>query len=117
MFESPPSEIEIILVGGRKIRELNKRFLNKNAATDVMSFKISRDCGEIIISAETAAENGKIYGLTSECEIIYLIMHGYLHLKNYRDYTEAEKSKMFAEQDRMFDRIMKKSGGVPYGRR
>jgi len=96
---------------------LNRRFLNKNAPTDVMSFRISKDSGEIIISAETAAENGKIYGLTAECEIIYLIVHGYLHLKNYRDYTEAEKKEMFAEQDKMFDRIMKKSGGVSYGRR
>ncbi len=96
---------------------MNRRFLNKNASTDVMSFRISRDCGLIAISAETAAENGRIYGLTAECEIIYLIVHGYLHLKNYRDYTEPEKREMFAEQDRIFNKIMKKSGGIPYGRR
>ncbi|MBN1445155.1 MAG: rRNA maturation RNase YbeY [Candidatus Omnitrophica bacterium] len=115
LFQSPPSEIEIILVSDRRIRELNRRFLNKNTATDIMTFRTSRDCGEIVIAAETAAENGRIYGLTAEYEIIYLIVHGYLHLKNYRDCTEAEKKRMFAKQDRMFKKIANKSGGVFYG--
>ncbi len=102
----------MILVGRRKIRELNRQFLNKNADTDVMSFRISRDYGEIVISAETAAENAVTYGLTTENEILYLVMHGYLHLKNYRDYTERERKRMFDKQDGMFRELMKKSRGV-----
>ncbi len=79
-----------------------------------MSFRISRDSGEIIISAETAAKNGSAYGLMTEYEIIYLIIHGYLHLKNYGDYTEKERKIMFPRQNRMFNRILKKTGGTPY---
>jgi len=112
LFESPPSKIGVILVGRREIRKLNLRFLKKNAETDVMSFRISRSYGEIIISAETAAGNARIYGLTAVNEILYLIVHGYLHLKNYRDYTDSERKKMFEKQDAIFRKMMKASGGT-----
>lgn len=112
LFKCPPSEIGVILVSKREIKKLNRCFLKKNADTDVMSFKISGDYGEIVISAETASENAGVYGLTVENEILYLIVHGYLHLKNYRDYTETERKKMFEKQDRMFKTILKTSKGV-----
>ncbi len=111
LFGSPPSEIGIILVSNRKIKKLNSQFLNKNSVTDTMSFKISRNYGEIVISAETAEENGKTYGLTTEEEILYLIVHGYLHLKNYKDYTENERKIMFKKQNSLFKKILKASRG------
>jgi rRNA maturation RNase YbeY len=112
LFQSPPSAIGVILVSRKEIRKLNRQFLKKDADTDVMSFKISRDYGEIVISPETAAENAGIYGLTAENEILYLIVHGYLHLKNYRDYTESEKEMMFEKQDAMFKKMLETSKGI-----
>lgn len=112
LFESPPSRIGVALVSRREIRKLNRRFLKKNADTDVMSFRISRNCGEVVISPETAAENAGRYGHTTESEILYLIIHGYLHLKNYRDYTAREREIMFGIQDSMFRKMMKNYGGA-----
>ncbi len=105
-------EIGIILVSNQKIKDLNRRFLNKNNFTDTMSFKISRDYGEVIISVEKAAENSRVYGLNTEEEILYLIVHGYLHLKGYKDYTETERAKMFVKQDAIFEKIMEMSKGI-----
>lgn len=73
-----------------------------------MSFKISRNYGEVIISVEKAEENSRVYGLNTEEEILYLTIHGYLHLKGYRDYTETERAEMFVKQDAMFEKIMTK---------
>lgn len=105
-FTAPPSFIDIVLVSNKKIKELNRHFLNKNSITDVLSFRISKNEGEIIISAETAEENAKRYGMKTEDEILYLIIHGYLHLRNYTDYTLKERKKMFKIQDRIFNRIL-----------
>jgi probable rRNA maturation factor len=102
----------VVLVSRSRIKKLNKQFLKKKTDTDVLSFRISGDCGEIVISAETAAENAGTYGLTVENEILYLIVHGYLHLKNYRDYTEFERNKMFRKQDALFAKLLKASKGA-----
>lgn len=106
LFSPPPYCIEIAIVSNKRIRALNKQFLQKNTETDVLSFKLSRDHGVIVISAETAAENGIRFGTTLENEIIYLIIHGYLHLKNYTDYSEKERTKMFKIQDRIFNEVI-----------
>ncbi|MCM8820553.1 MAG: rRNA maturation RNase YbeY [Candidatus Omnitrophica bacterium] len=105
LFNPPPLDINISLVNNKKIKELNRKFLQKNTPTDILSFKISRYEGEIIISAEMADENCKRYGMTVEDEVLYLIIHGYLHLKNYTDYSEKERKRMFRIQDRILKMI------------
>jgi len=107
LFPAPPSHIDVVFVSNKKIKEINKQFLHKNTPTDVLSFKLSSQTGELIISAEMAAENAIRYGIPTEYEVLYLIIHGYLHLKNYTDYKDKEKEKMFKIQDRIFDRIIK----------
>ncbi|HNS31897.1 MAG TPA: rRNA maturation RNase YbeY [bacterium] len=107
-FSPPPQEIGVTIVSDRVIRKINRQFLEKDSSTDVISFKMSRKYGEIIISAETALKNSSVYGKTLEKEIIYLIVHGYLHLKNYRDYTPSEQQKMLALQDDIFSGLTEK---------
>lgn len=101
----PPSNISVVFLSNRRITTLNKKFLGRNQPTDVMSFLISKNYGEIIISAEKAEENSKIYKNTLEEEILYLIIHGFLHLKGYRDYTEKEFENMKKRQDRIFKKL------------
>ncbi|MCX8082458.1 MAG: rRNA maturation RNase YbeY [bacterium] len=106
-FSTPPSYINVVIVSDNKIKKLNKEFLHKNTTTDVLSFKVSYQEGEVIISAETAQQNALQYGFPVEYEIIYLIIHGYLHLRNYTDYTEKERTKMLKIQDRIFTKIIR----------
>jgi len=105
VFSSPPEEVGIIIVSDRLIKKINRQFLKKNCPTDVISFKLSRKYGEVIISAETAFRNSCKYGNTIENEIIYLIIHGYLHLKNYRDYSFSQREKMLTVQDALFHQL------------
>lgn len=107
LFFAPPEEIGVIIVSDRAIKTLNKKFLNKDSTTDVLSFKLSKKYGEIIISSETTYKNSLLYGVSLEEELIYLIIHGYLHLKNYKDYTSADRKKMLSVQDEIFSSIFK----------
>jgi len=106
LFAAPPEEAGVIIVSDRTIRKINKDFLNKDASTDVMSFKLSGKYGEIIISAETALRNSSKYGISLEKEALYLIVHGYLHLKNYKDYNTAQRKKMMDVQDEIFSQLL-----------
>ncbi|MCD6221573.1 rRNA maturation RNase YbeY [bacterium] len=105
IISGPPCNISVVFVSNRKITQLNKKFLRRDFPTDVLSFNISKNYGEIIISAEKAKENSAIYNNTPEEEIVYLIIHGFLHLKGYTDYTEEDFKNMKRIQDRIFKKI------------
>lgn len=97
-------EISIVLVDDFNIMELNKRFLNHDYPTDVLSFPMSVETklkneseglvGEILISAETAQRNAKRYRQTFERELMRLAIHGTLHLLGYNDSTAIQKREM-----------------------
>jgi len=84
------AEITLAFVPNREIKKLNRRFLNKDKPTDVLSFPVGEKAadgrfylGDIIISPQIAFQNcrRKSYGLERELEI--LTIHGFLHLLGY----------------------------------
>jgi probable rRNA maturation factor len=65
------------------LRRLNRQFLNKDRATDVLSFPSAEpdgSLGEMAISVERAEEQAIEFGHTLEDEIEVLMLHGVLHL-------------------------------------
>ncbi len=95
---------------------MNKLFLNKNQPTDVLTFNLG-STAEIIISVETAKRQALQESHSVEQEILYLIIHGILHISGYDDSKPASYDKMKRKQDeiffavlRDFDEKRKKSG-------
>ncbi len=91
--------IQIILVDDDYIRNLNKKYLHKDSATDVIAFPLSGDNeklieGEIYISVETVKEQAKRYKVKLKEELHRMVIHGILHLLGYSDKTEEDKQKM-----------------------
>jgi probable rRNA maturation factor len=91
----------IVFVSDRAIRELNKRFRGRDAATDVLSFPTERaefeaaedfNSGDVVISVERAARQAAEHGLKFDEEIAQLILHGLLHLSGYDH--ETDKGEM-----------------------
>lgn len=93
-------EVTLALVNNRTIKELNRKYLKKNAPTDVLSFPI-RDkapdgryyLGDIIISVPKAAGQAlqAEIGLGEELEA--LAIHGFLHLLGYEHGHGLEKEE------------------------
>lgn len=83
------------IVSDRNIRELNRRYRDKNRATDVLAFPadpvpaglLSGEeadyLGDLVVSAETAARQAREAGVGLGDEIRLLAVHGYLHLLGY----------------------------------
>ncbi|MFQ5677430.1 MAG: rRNA maturation RNase YbeY [bacterium] len=90
--------INIVLVDDDKIKDLNKRYLNKNRVTDVIAFPISDEDnlfeGEIYISMDRVLENARIYKVDSSNELQRMVVHGMLHFLGYDDKASFEKEKM-----------------------
>lgn len=103
------AEITLVLCENDFIKELNNKYRGINRPTDVLSFPMNDNkiiteplLGDIVISVEMAKENCLESGLTLCKEIMYLFIHGLLHLVGFNH--EASKSiedEMYNIQDQM----------------
>ena len=94
----------VTLVSDKRIKELNRRFRKVNRITDVISFRLdSRPLwGDIYISRGRSQKQAKEIGHAWKRELVYLVLHGVLHVIGYTDYTNTERRKMFKKQDSLF---------------
>ncbi len=88
------SELSLLLTDDAGITELNRRYLHRDRPTNVISFPMndSSMLGDIAISVETASRNAREGEIPLEDEIIFLIIHGLLHLTGY-DHEDGDESK------------------------
>lgn len=98
-----------MVVGDDEIAGLNKRHMQHEGATDVLSFPMleydqERDAfmlGEVVVSSETAQREAKERMLEPAEELSRYIVHGFLHLLGYDDQTEAQAREMEKLQERI----------------
>ncbi len=94
----------IVIVNNNKIREINKKYRNKDETTDVISFAFEetvninynnmRFLGEIYISIDKAISQAKEYNHSLKREICFLTVHGLLHLLGYDHIKEEDRQEM-----------------------
>lgn len=127
-------EVNISFVSKSEIKKLNDKFRQKDVVTDVLSFPnllepgrtnmqlITDKLDKITFASEINPENGTIfvgdicicksvvfkqakeYGNTKLREIVYMAVHGLLHLLGYDHMTDDDKAVM----REMEEKIMKK---------
>lgn len=89
--------LDVYLVDKSEILELNQKYLNHNYYTDILTFDlrdtISKDIA-LYICYSVAEENSIKYKVSTENELLRLIIHGILHISGYNDSTYLEKEKM-----------------------
>jgi probable rRNA maturation factor len=91
-------DISLTIVDNAQMHELNRRHLQHNYPTDVLSFLLEHENdrleGEIIVSADYAAEEAMKYGWPAADELLLYVVHGTLHLVGYDDTTPAAAAEM-----------------------
>lgn len=107
------TEVDITIVDDEEIHQLNRDYRGVDRPTDVLSFALDEDdedepellegqlhlLGDIIISAETATRQAEEFGHGLEREIVYLAVHGLLHLLGYDHMVEEDKAIMRAKEE------------------
>lgn len=104
--------IGLSLVNDETIRKINKKYRKKDAPTDVVSLSWTVNesavsafdgadnmLGEIFISVDTAEKQADEYGWRLKEEVIFLFVHGLLHVFGFDHQNERDKKTMFALQD------------------
>jgi probable rRNA maturation factor len=105
-------EVGIVLVDDKKMKELNKKFRGRKMTTDVLAFPIgdnlisTRDLlGEVIICVERAKQEARERKHSLKEELTLLLVHGILHLLDYRDEKLGERKIMQEREKEILERL------------
>ncbi len=111
IYGAENTELSVTLTDDEKIHALNKKYRGIDRPTDVLSFAFRESdepeiiggetemLGDIVISVERADSQAKDFGHSFLREIIFLEVHGLLHLLGYDHIEEADRIEMETEQD------------------
>ena len=104
------SELSITLTDDEHIHALNKKFRKIDRATDVVGFAFRESdepeildakvdvLGDVIISLERAKIQAEEFGHSFLREVIFLEVHGLLHLLGYDHIDDDDRREMEDEQ-------------------
>jgi len=94
-------ELSVALVGDAEIKKLNRIYRGLNSPTDILSFAGEGGyLGELVIDYEQIKRQAKRFGNSAKQELIFIFVHGLLHLLGYDDKTEPERREMIERGER-----------------
>ncbi|MBU1684426.1 rRNA maturation RNase YbeY [Patescibacteria group bacterium] len=97
--------VSIAFVGDKTMRTLNKQYREIDKITDVMAFPGNvlikdfikpekKNLGEVIINYAQIKRQSRKFNNSIDQELIFILVHGLLHLLNYNDTTEKGRKEM-----------------------
>ena len=101
-------QLNYIFCNDKYLLEINKKYLEHNFYTDIITFELSHDkepiIADIYISKERVQENAYLLAESFQTELHRVIFHGALHLCNYHDKGKKQKSRMKRREDHYLKR-------------
>lgn len=93
------ADVTVALLDDASIHALNKRFLDHDEPTDVLSFPSGEGTakklgGELAVGADVAQRQAAERGHDVQAELALYVIHGLLHLCGHDDLDEASAAKM-----------------------
>lgn len=111
MLHIENAEASVILVDEKKITELNRKYRNIDAPTDVISFAFEdtpdllynelRLLGEVYICVPVMIHQADNYGHGEKRELSFLGVHGLLHLLGYNHENTKDEKVMRELEERI----------------
>jgi len=77
--------VSVAIVEADEIHRINREFLDRDRATNVISFNYGDAdlFGEVVVSIDAAMSEGGEFGHEPDEHLAYLVLHGLLHLAGY----------------------------------
>ena len=100
--------INYIFCSDKAVLEINKKYLNHDFYTDVITFDLSPEnkakSAEVYISIDRIRDNAKQLGLSIKSELHRVLFHAALHLCGYNDKKKKDKELMRKKEDELLTR-------------
>jgi len=86
-------EFGLSLLTEREQRKINYKFRGKNETTNILSFPLSPNSGEITIDPIKVKKDAPLFEMTYHQFFKYLVIHGCLHLKGFEHSSTMERQE------------------------
>jgi len=106
-------EIGLLLTTDDRVKAMHREFMNLDSPTDIMTFPYEPNeysslatairGGDVVISVETAALNAQDAGWKLSDELLFLILHGLLHILGWDDADDVQRVKMLTRQAHLLE--------------
>mgnify|MGYP002529051399 CR=1 FL=1 len=99
-----PLELSLLLTDDAGIQELNHKWRGVDEATDVLAFPLDEGAclGDVAISMDIAEQRVDPPNWLLEDEVLFLLLHGVLHLLGYDHIEEDERAHMEAQEQALW---------------
>lgn len=104
---------DINIVNDGEIKKINNEYRKINKITDVISFAFNDNkeiktplLGEIFLNYEQASRQSQEYGHSLYRELLFLTIHGLLHLLQYDHDTKSKEDQMNSLTEQIIKGIM-----------
>ena len=99
--KNQPGNINFIFCSDPYLLEINKKYLEHDYLTDIITFQQSELSieGDIFISIDRVKDNAARLNISFEEELHRVMAHGILHLLGYKDKSPEDKLQMTHKED------------------
>jgi probable rRNA maturation factor len=109
-FGCSHATVHIAIVDDAGIIEVHRQFLQKDTATDVISFDLSDEFEpgrtfQIVVNAEMANRQATKRSHSPEAELALYITHGLLHNLGFDDLSPEDAKKMHETEDALLQQL------------
>jgi probable rRNA maturation factor len=117
------AEVSILLVSDAEIRKLNRKYLDRDRPTNVISFTMDGPArgggllGDVVISTQTAEREAKAAGMRTVERFARLLAHGILHLTGMDHERGGAEARRMTGSERRLVALMRKKGLLGRGGR
>lgn len=86
-------ELSVVFIGNKRSRDLNKKYKNKDKATNILSFPLSKTDGEIFINLNLSYSQAAKFKRSKTNFIAFLFIHGMFHLKGFEHGSTMDREE------------------------
>lgn len=95
----PNYDLSIVFVNLETSQRLNRETRDKDYPTNILSFPLSKESGELVIQLSIARRDAPKFEMSYQNFLGFLLIHGLLHLKGMDHGSRMEKEeKKFTRQ-------------------
>ena len=102
------SELSLLVVGDQRSSELNGTWRGLDRPTDVLSFPQDPAAGlmgDVVVNLAAARRQAADHDLRPSEEVRFLLIHGILHLLGWDHGEDEDRSRMEAEEQRIWEAL------------
>jgi probable rRNA maturation factor len=85
--------LSLVFIGEKKSAELNNSYREKNKPTNILSFPLDKNNGEIFITLSLTRKEAELFERKPDNFVAFLFIHGLLHLKGMKHGSTMEEAE------------------------